>query len=446
MRYLAPLLFLIFAGCQTPQPYQPASLPSADSAISQVLAARPEPGDGELSLNAAATLLATHNPELATLRAEFATLARVAEFANPLPNPTLEVGGSFGTKLEDDRRPFGPHFGLVFSLPMGPRLACGDDLNAAQAAKADLEIRARHRELYLELRAAYAEIALARRRMTEQAAVAATAAESAELALKLTEIGSATGLDVGLMELDYEEERLAFAHAESAVAEAEAALATLMGVDYRIVRDRPLQSLNFAGDWPDIEALRKLLVAHHPDLARLRGEFAVAAARLRLELARQIPDLEFGTEFEQDVGEEKQVLGLSVGVELPLFDRNTQGIAEASGQRDAVRARYEATLAAALAQLDSQRDRFAMHSRTRSLLDDKLLPRAKSALEDAEQLLEAGVVDTRRLFELRGRSRELQLLLVDAEIARIRALMAIEASIGRPLFLLPDESLPKVNR
>jgi outer membrane protein TolC len=445
MRYLAPLLFLIFAGCQTPQPYQSATLPSADSAIATALAARPEPGEGELSLNAAAALLATHNPELATLRAEFATLARVAEFVNPLPNPTLEAGGSFGTKLEDDRRPFGPDFGLVFALPMGPRLARGDDLNAAQAAKADLEIRARHRELYLELRAAYAEIALARRRMTEQAAVAAMAAESAELALKLTQVGSATRLDVGLMELEFEEQRLAFAHAESAVAAAEAALAMLMGVDYRIVRDRPLQNLDFTGEWPDIETLRTLLVAHHPDLARLRGEFAVADAALRLELAKQIPDLEFGTEFEQDVGEEKQVLGLSLGIALPLFDRNAQGIAEASGRRNAVRVRYESTLAAALAKLDSHRERFAMHSRTRGLLENNLLPRAKSALADAEQMLQAGVVDTRRLFELRSRSRELQLELVDAEIARIRALMVIEASIGRPLFLLPDESLPKVN-
>ena len=127
---------IILAGCQTPQPYQPASLPSADSAISPALAARPEPRDGELSLNAAAALLATHNPELATLRAEFATLSGIAETANPLPNPTLEAGGSFGSKLEDDRRPFGPHFGLIFALPMGPRLARGDDLNAAQAAKA----------------------------------------------------------------------------------------------------------------------------------------------------------------------------------------------------------------------------------------------------------------------------------------------------------------------
>ncbi|MFT5126760.1 MAG: outer membrane protein TolC [Rhodothermales bacterium] len=445
MQYLAPFLVLVFAGCQTPQPYQPAALPTADSAIATALAARPEPGTGELSLNAAAALLATHNSELATLRAEFATLARVAEFANPLPNPSLEAGGSFGTKLEDDRRPLGPHFGLVFALPMGPRLARGDDLDAAKAAAADLEIRARHRELYLELRAAYAEIALARRRMAEQAAVAAMAAESAELAQKLTEIGSATRLDVGLMELDFEEQRLAFAHAESAVAEAEGALAKLLGVDYRILRGRPLQELKFAGEWPDIEALRKLLVAHHPDLARLRGDFAVADAHLRAELAEQIPDLEFGTEFEQDVGEEKQVLGLSVGVELPLFDRNAQGIAEATGQRDAVRVRYEATLAAALAELDSQRERFGMHSHTRSLLEKNLLPRAKSALADGERMLQAGVVNTQRLFELRRRQRQLKLQLVDAEIARIRALLAIESSIGRPLFLLPDESLPKVN-
>lgn len=446
MRILVvPFSLFYFVGCQTYQPYQATSLPSAESARSAALAdAAPISREGPLSFDDAAALLNRHNPDLIARRAELEALRGVAEFATPRPNPELELGSGVGVTLPEGGQRVGPSIGVVFALPMGPRLQRADDVNAAKVAAAELALRARQRELYLALRTAYAEIALARRQVAEQAALVDTAAASAEFAIKLAQVGTMTGLDVNLLKLEHQEQRLAQSSAKEAVAEAERSFAEIAGISHAAVAGRPLEDVPVADTWPELEAIHQLVVAHNPDLGRLRGEFALADAELRLELANQIPDVEIGAELEQEVGEDKQVLGIGFGIELPLFDRNTQAIAEAEGRRDALRSGYEATLAAALASLDGLLARVALLSERRQMLEQDLLPLAKSALVDAERLLAAGEIEALRLLELQRRERELRLALLEADGERIRATLDIETIIGCPLLLLPGEDLKEM--
>jgi cobalt-zinc-cadmium efflux system outer membrane protein len=346
--------------------------------------------------------------------------------------------------MPEDGREAASGIGVAFAFPLGPRLQRADDLNAAKAASAEVDLQARTRELYMQLRAAYAEVSLRRNQVGEKAALVGSAAESAELAIKLAEIGTATRLDVNLLELEFQERRLAVADAESAVVEAETALATLLGVPHSTLAGRALQALRFEGQWPALVELRSLLVENHADLARLRADFAEADAALRLELARQIPDLELGAAFEQEVGEQTDLIGIGIGIELPVFDRNQQEIAAARGEREAVRVRYESTLSAALADLDGALVRYRLLSERRAMLEQDLLPRAKSALADAEKLLAAGAIEALRLLELQRGERQALLELMEAEAERVRAMLAIESAIGRPFFLLPGERLPEV--
>ena len=101
MRYLLfPFSLFYFVGCQTYQPYQPASIPSADSAITSAVN-RQASSEGDLPLSEAARFLETYNPELIALRAEFATASSVAGLPTPRPNPELEVGSAFGVRLPE---------------------------------------------------------------------------------------------------------------------------------------------------------------------------------------------------------------------------------------------------------------------------------------------------------------------------------------------------------
>lgn len=432
--FVYPISLLYFVGCQSYQPYQAVSLPSAESARAAARAYGASiSSEGVLGFDAALVLLNRHHPDLVALRAELAMLASVAGIATPRPNPELKLASGIGVKVPEGGQTVGPSIGLAVDLPLGPRLQRADDLNAAKVTAAELALLARQRELALALRAAYAEIALARQAYTEQTALVESAAASAAFATKLAHVGLLTGLDVNLLRLEHQELRLAQSGAKEAVAQAERSFAELAGVSHQLVAGRPLEELPVAGALPEQAILHKLLAGNHPALGRLRGAFAVADAELRLAVARQIPDLAVGAELEQEVGEDKQLLGLGLEIELPLFDRNTQAIAEAEGRRDAVRTEYEATLAAALASLDGQCARVALLAERRKMLEQDLLPLAKSALADAETLLAAGEIEALRLLALQRRQRELQLARLEAERARVRALMTLEHTLGHPL-------------
>ena len=69
---------------------------------------------------------------------------------------------------------------------------------------------------------------------------------------------------------------------------------------------------------------------NHPELARLRARYEAAEAALRLEISKQFPDLRIGPSAAGDSGDKKTVLGLALGIALPIFDRNQQAIAAAA--------------------------------------------------------------------------------------------------------------------
>ena len=78
---------------------------------------------------------------------------------------------------------------------------------------------------------------------------------------------------------------------------------------------------------------RRMLL--HPQIVSALSEHEAAEAALRLEIASQYPAIRIGPEFESDKGDAS--LGAGAGIELPLFDRNQGGVAEAEQRREATR-------------------------------------------------------------------------------------------------------------
>lgn len=71
---------------------------------------------------------------------------------------------------------------------------------------------------------------------------------------------------------------------------------------------------------------------------RLLGQLATYAGnetQLKTEIRKQYPEIELGPAFTRDDGEKE--LGLSLGFNIPLWNRNRQAIAEAEGNRNMVR-------------------------------------------------------------------------------------------------------------
>lgn len=110
-----------------------------------------------------------------------------------------------------------------------------------------------------------------------------------------------------------------------------------------------LQMLNLLGLHPDMRevemagSLPKTLPAavavptheqllKHPELKASLAAHDTSEAELQREIRKQYPELSVSPGFEHEDGNSK--VGIGVGLSLPLWNRNQQGIAQAYGERD----------------------------------------------------------------------------------------------------------------
>jgi outer membrane protein, heavy metal efflux system len=188
------------------------------------------------------------------------------------------------------------------------------------------------------------------------------------------------------------------------------------------------------------DSLATLALTRRPELARALAEYGVAEADVRLEVARQRPDLELGPGFIFDQGVKRWTLGLA----LPnlLGFRNRAPIAEAEAARRAAAERVAEAQDSVLAELDAASARCRGAALERAAADSQVAVAGRAA-------------ELARAAYARGETTRLEpalaeLTLVRAEAARhvaegnLRAAgQALEAAAGMWAGA-PDERWPDV--
>jgi len=411
----------------------PSSVTSSDSQKT------PKP---DFTFARAADLMRTHSPSLKEAKAEYETVRASATIKTPFPNPSVEAGPQFGFGPDlSSASPYTPFGSLGFTIPTGKRLKRQDELNRAHADLARMESAIKYRELYLELRRQFSRLALAHSRISAKRKIADSARESTTLTKRLIEVGTATALDVGLIELEQARLQMDMYSAETTLADVAADLSKLIGVHTDHFVPMPESALAWLPDSvPSLKQLQQMLTQNHPGLARLRARYEVSERELRLEVAKQYPDFTIGPHFSREVGERKNVLGLTLGIELPIFDRNQQAVATAKKRRDEIQVKYEAEANRALAGLDRAWRGYELASGKLKLLKTSVLPKASANIELARKSIEAGATDSLRFLETERSQRAVLLDALETELAVRESWVELELAVGYPLMLLPGET------
>lgn len=446
---LAALSLLLLAGCEKyrAQPLNSEKLLLDVDRRRQLIADETEEGLGlsashPLNFIRAKEIMLNRSPALHELEAEYKTKLAVSKIKTPMPNPTVEAGPeyAFGPDVSNLYR-LQPFASIGFTIPTGRRLKRQDELNRALAEQAYAETAIRYRQLYLELRRKYSELVLAQLRIDLRRQIAESATQSTAVSKRLIEAGFASALDTGLLELEQARLKSEVLDAVSLQETARADLASLTGIS--AARLEPLAE-NALPDLPlklqSSDELKQILVQNHPELARLRVQYEVAERALHLEVARQYPDFQIGPNFARETGEKKTSLGLTLGIELPIFDRNQQGVIKAKLEREAVRVRYETAANRALSELERAQRFFEVLRAKLDLLRTVVVPQANSNLANARKALEAGLTDALKLLEVERGQRRAQTDLLETELSIRRAWIDVEQAVGFPLNLFPSES------
>ncbi len=448
---LAHLAALLAGGCQSYEP-RPLDLdatraawlvrsPSDDSvrefaaALDRAEGRSPSKAfdaDDGLTLAEGEAVALVFNPALRQARLEANVARAVLSHAGLWQDPVLGVGlerivSSASGGGGANRWVAGSTLGLT--IPISGRLEAekaraGAELGAAldRLAATEWATRSALRELWIEWSAARV-----RADITE--AFIARLHDVAGLADRQEQAGLLTRVDARLFHVELAGREADAIAATARVKELELQLWAMLGV----APETPFvlePTVAFAPRTTLMDDLRSLLDSANPELAAIRAEYELSERTLRAEVRKQYPDLAIGPGYGEDQGDQRVLLGLSLAI--PLWNRNQQGVAHASAQREAARGRFEASyeqlssrLAIAMARWESGRAR-------RTQIESSLLPLADEQDADVRRVAALGRVAPLLLLESLKAQHDAKLRLVEARASESIGAVRLDELIGPP--------------
>jgi outer membrane protein, heavy metal efflux system len=390
-----------------------------------------DPADG-LTLAEAEVVTLVFNPDLRQARLEAGVSAAGAEFAGLWQDPILGVDLERIVSGANGANPWVGGGTLGITVPLSGRLEAAKS-RADAHAKAELErvaarewaTRSSLRELWVEWSAAGMRSQIARDLVTKLRDVA-------ELAARQEQAGSMSKLDARLFRVELARREADLLAYDARLTELELQLRSMLGLppSAALVLVPAVvysTSLVESGTNQSTELLAALEVSS-PELMAVRSQYEVAEQSLREQVRKQYPDLVIGPGYGRDQGDDRVLLG--VQLPLPLWNRNQQGVAEASAAREAARARFETTYQHLATRLAIALVRYQSGKSQREAVETTVVPLADEQETDARRVASLGRVDPLLLLESLKTQHEARLRLIDARAAESIGAVRVAELVG----------------
>src|SRR6266852_5914390 len=376
-----------------------------------------------------------YSPDLAVADARVREAGAAVITAGAVPNPTAHVGPQFREAISPNFPPWGiGSFSLDLPIETagkrGYRIAEAQQLaDAARLAAGESAWTVRSR-----IRTALLQLLLDIRRRDLAAQEEEMLAQVVTLFAQRVKAGGASQPELSLALSSLQGAKLKSAQANAGVSEDRNVLSAALGL--------PVEALDGAAlIWPMLDSppnqqslypkeIQRLALLNRIDLRRELAQYAAADEALKLEIAKQFPDINIAGGYSWEGGE--NIFELGPTAVLPAFNQNQGPIAEAEARRREVAAQFLATQAGIIEQSQTTLTRY------RGALG--ALDAARSAAElqakrlgQARRAVAVGESDTVVLAQAQLQELSVQQGLLDSLTNAQTALGALEDSIQRPL-------------
>jgi outer membrane protein, heavy metal efflux system len=254
------------------------------------------------------------------------------------------------------------------------------------------------------------------------------------------EVGALAAAELTPARLLLQKMRLDLSDAQRQQVEARARLAEAIGVPLSALKDievvYDLTSLPSDLDGLTSSEVRRQALQRRPDVLAALADYAARESALRIEVAKQYPDIHLNPGYEYDQGLQKWGF-LGFGVELPVFNRNEGPIAEAEARRKHAAASFEALQARAIAEIDRAVAVYQVTAKSRESAEALLATQRKQEAA-VEQQFQAGAADRLDVLAAQLELATSALALEDGQTKLHQALGALEDAVQRPLAKWPD--------
>jgi outer membrane protein, heavy metal efflux system len=225
-----------------------------------------------------------------------------------------------------------------------------------------------------------------------------------------------------------ERARIADAHAEHELLAARSDLAASWGATEPDFSDASADLYQL----PDIAAYPELIAAleRTPDLTRYLSEARLRDSEITLALASRRPGVELGAGVRRFEDANDTALVFSLGIPLPISDRNQGTVAAAQALKEGAEAQRTASLVKARAQLFRNYRELLDQRQQVSALRERALPRMEAALKNTEYAYDRGRYSYLELVDAQRELLEVRDGLIDAATSYHLTLIEIERLTG----------------
>jgi CRISPR system Cascade subunit CasA len=210
---------------------------------------------------------------------------------------------------------------------------------------------------------------------------------------------------------------------------ADAALAQALGVAPAAVADMVIAPPTPGSDPSDLPARRRTAALSRRDVLKAIVDYDLAENALRLEVAKQYPEVRLGPGYTWERGLTK--LPFNLNLALPPWDMNRAAIAQAEAKRLEAAQTLEAVQAAALGAVD-QAAAALKAARASEATAQRDLPNALRQAASADRAAKAGETDRVEALQAKAAVIETRLAASDARKALALAVIDLEDALRTP--------------
>ena len=385
-----------------------------------------------LDLNALTLIAEYYSPDLDLARSQIRISEAAVRTAGARINPSLGADG--GYSAQPGAHPIyaiSPGFTIETAGKRGYRILQAEE----DAAAARLSFSEAQWLLWTRVRSALADYLLAQRRVSLLKRETDFRAEISAMLEKRLGVGAASQPEVDVYRVELLRVEAALEAAKGDAAQKRVALATAAGVPLEALANWGVAYTSVDTPPTDISlSLHKVQRAgllNRLDVRRTLVEYAAADAALRLEIARQYPDIQLTPSYGFEEGFARYTF--SAVSALPIFNRNQGPIRTAEARRQQVEARFRALQSQVIGDMDRA---FALYQ---SALNEwrqeseRVTTLQRQREQSARRALEVGQGDRLSLALAQLETNTAALAQLDALVRVQTALGALESSVQQPL-------------
>jgi outer membrane protein, heavy metal efflux system len=381
------------------------------------------------------TLVAFYfHPSLEVARAQWLVAQAGLKTAGARPNPSVSVSPAYDTQIPGNYSPW--LVPVTFDWPVetagkrGKRIAEAEKISESARwnfVSAAWQIRSGVRNSLLDYKMSSQRAALLQNQFDVQK-------EIVRLLQQRFDIGEISRPEITLAHIALNKTQMDLSDARSKRSDARSHLAEALGLTEIALAG---EQFNFnlppgATNVLTIADARRVALYLRADILAALADYAAAEADLRLEIAKQYPDLHLGPGYAWNSGNAgDNEWSLGVTLELPILNQNQGPIAEAKARRKLAAAKFVELQSQVIGQIDRAVAGFRV-AREQLLTGNELLAAERHQQESAEAQFKAGSGDQLDLLNAQLELSNTRLAQLDDQAKLETACGVLEDALQRP--------------